>query len=446
MPKNLLVADDSLTIRKVIGMIFATEDFQVTAVDNGLDAITRSRELRPDVVLADVMMPGKNGYEVCEAIKNDPATQGIPVLLLAGTFEAFDEARARASRADDHITKPFESQVLLDKVKALVGQKSNTMPASAATQVTPSAAAPVQPQRPAGPPGPGAPRPPGPGVPPGPGAPGMARPPGPGMPPGPGAPGMRPPGPGMPPGPGAPGMRPPGPGMPPGPGAPPGMARPGMPGPGMPPGPGAPGMRPPGPGMPPGPGAPGMARPGMPGPGMPPGPGAPGMARPGMPGPGMPPGPGAPGMARPGMPGPGAPAPGGPGGLPRPPGATPLPGSAPPVSARGKDPFGLGAPAAQPAAPVEELTPEAGGLEDLSLDDSVEEAAPVPAHTPAPVAVEARRPAPSADGGEAQLREALSKASREVIEKIAWEVVPQLAETIIREELERLIKDRETKH
>ncbi len=76
----------------------------------------------------------------------------------------------------------------------------------------------------------------------------------------------------------------------------------------------------------------------------------------------------------------------------------------------------------------------------------MEEVAPVPATTPAPFAAEARRPAPSADGGEAQLREALSKASREVIEKIAWEVVPQLAETIIREELERLIKDRETKH
>src|SRR5687767_6460419 len=121
MPKNLLVADDSLTIRKVIGMIFATEDFQITAVDNGLDAIARSRELRPDVVLADVMMPGKNGYEVCEAIKGDPNTQSIPVLLLAGTFEAFDENRARAARADDYLVKPFESQALLDKVKTLVG-------------------------------------------------------------------------------------------------------------------------------------------------------------------------------------------------------------------------------------------------------------------------------------------------------------------------------------
>ncbi|WP_162294977.1 motility regulator RomR [Myxococcus sp. CA027] len=420
MPKNLLVADDSLTIRKVIGMIFATEDFQVTAVDNGLDAISRTRELRPDVVLADVMMPGKSGHEVCEALKNDPATQGIPVVLLAGTFEAFDENRARAARADDHVTKPFESQVLLDKVKALVGQKSNTMPASAATQVrhaapqpaaapapvaaaAPPGARPAPPPgaRPGVPPGPGVPRPPGAGVPP-PGA----RPPGPGMPPG----MARPPGPGMPP-PGAPGApRPPGPGMP------PGMARP--PGPGMPPG-----ARPPGPGMPPG------ARPGVP---PPPGGPAPGLP----PRPGMPPG----AVARPGVPPPpGGPAPGGfahpPVGAPQPP-----PGAAPQPAARGRDPFGLGAPApaaAQPSISIEDSLPDQGDAEEISLDIV----------TPAPVAARpASARAPAADGGEALLREALSKASREVIEKIAWEVVPQLAETIIREELERLIKDRETQH
>ncbi|MBS1153855.1 MAG: two-component system response regulator, partial [Myxococcaceae bacterium] len=121
MPKSVLVADDSVTIRKVIGLIFAHEDFTLTVVDNGLDAIHRARELRPDVVLADCMMPGKNGYEVAEALKGDPSTQHIPVLLLAGTFEPFDENRARAARADGHVIKPFESQAFLDKVKALVG-------------------------------------------------------------------------------------------------------------------------------------------------------------------------------------------------------------------------------------------------------------------------------------------------------------------------------------
>ncbi|AFE09521.1 response regulator [Corallococcus coralloides DSM 2259] len=421
MPKNLLIADDSLTIRKVIGMIFATEDFQVTAVDNGLDAISRTRELRPDVVLADVMMPGKSGYEVCEALKSDPSTQGIPVLLLAGTFEAFDENRAKAARADDHITKPFESQILLDKVKALVGQKSNTMPASAATRVLPQTNAPVAPA----------------GAPPAAAAPPGARPPG-APPPGAVPPGARPPGAGVPP----PGARPPGAGVPP----PPGAARP-LPG-AVPPGARPPGAPPPG-AMPPGarppPGAPppgmGARPPGAPPPGaMPPGarppPGAPppGARPPGAPPPGMaarPPGPGAPNI---------------PGGFPRPPGAAPLPSAPPPgavpPAARARDPFGLGAPAAPPAAQartesirIEDSLPEPTGAEEISLDIG----GPSPATPPA-------RARPAADGGEALLREALSKASREVIEKIAWEVVPQLAETIIREELERLIKDRETQH
>ena len=59
MPKQLLVADDSFTIRKVIGMVFAVEDMSITFVDNGIDAIARSRDLRPDCVLADVLMPGQ---------------------------------------------------------------------------------------------------------------------------------------------------------------------------------------------------------------------------------------------------------------------------------------------------------------------------------------------------------------------------------------------------
>src|SRR5690606_23759835 len=157
MPKTMLVADDSLTIRKVIGMIFATEDFQVTAVDNGVDAISRARELRPDVVLADVSMPGKSGYEVAEALKSDPTTAAIPVLLLAGTFEPFDEARARSSRADAHISKPFESQALIDRVRALANAPDlrtteEAPPAEAAQAPEPARPASVVPPPPPPPP------------------------------------------------------------------------------------------------------------------------------------------------------------------------------------------------------------------------------------------------------------------------------------------------------
>ncbi|MFL5273780.1 MAG: PleD family two-component system response regulator, partial [Anaeromyxobacteraceae bacterium] len=135
MPKTLLLADDSITIQKVVGITFAGEDFRVTTVDNGEDAIARARELKPDVILADVVMPRKNGYEVCQAVKSDPALQHIPVLLLAGTFEPFDERRAQSVRADGHIAKPFESQALITRVKEL------TAGAPAATPVAPSAAA-----------------------------------------------------------------------------------------------------------------------------------------------------------------------------------------------------------------------------------------------------------------------------------------------------------------
>jgi CheY-like chemotaxis protein len=120
MPKTLLLADDSVTIQKVVGIVFATEDYRVVPVDNGEDALRKARELRPDIVLADAVMPRMNGYELCQAVKADPQLADVPVLLLAGTFEPFDEARARAARADGHIAKPFDSQSLLSRVRELV--------------------------------------------------------------------------------------------------------------------------------------------------------------------------------------------------------------------------------------------------------------------------------------------------------------------------------------
>ncbi|RME24714.1 MAG: response regulator, partial [Deltaproteobacteria bacterium] len=115
MPKSLLLADDSITIQRVVGITFANEDYTITTVDNGDDAIAKAKEIKPDIILADVVMPKKTGYEVCQAVKQDPELKHIPVLLLAGHFEAFDENRAKEVGADGHITKPFESQALIDK-------------------------------------------------------------------------------------------------------------------------------------------------------------------------------------------------------------------------------------------------------------------------------------------------------------------------------------------
>jgi CheY-like chemotaxis protein len=138
MPKTLLLADDSVTIQKVVGISFANEDVALLTVDNGDDAIARARETQPDIVLADVVMPGMNGYEVCEAIKSDPQLCNTPVLLLTGTFEAFDEERATRAGADGHITKPFEAQALVDQVNARLAQTAAPAAEPTPLQQTPA--------------------------------------------------------------------------------------------------------------------------------------------------------------------------------------------------------------------------------------------------------------------------------------------------------------------
>lgn len=122
MSKRLLLADDSVTIQKVIGITFANEDYQLDIVDNGDSALEHARDQRPDLVLADVYMPGKNGYELCAAIKQDSELAAVPVILLTGTFEPFDEDKARQAGADTWISKPFESQYLIDQVEELLAR------------------------------------------------------------------------------------------------------------------------------------------------------------------------------------------------------------------------------------------------------------------------------------------------------------------------------------
>jgi CheY-like chemotaxis protein len=145
MPKKILLADDSLTIQKVAELTFSDSDFELVCVSNGQRALEKMREERPDLILADVVMPEKNGYEVCEAIKGNPATAGIPVVLLSGTFEPFDRERAERIGADAIVSKPFDSHQLLSQVEALLARapKETPAPSSGATTVgIPTAEAP----------------------------------------------------------------------------------------------------------------------------------------------------------------------------------------------------------------------------------------------------------------------------------------------------------------
>jgi CheY-like chemotaxis protein len=123
VPHKLLLADDSVTIQRVIELTFADEDVQVIAVGNGADAIERVQRDRPDIVLADVGMPERNGYEVAAFVKGTPAFAHIPVVLLTGAFEPVDESRARSVGCDGVLVKPFEPQLVISRVKDLLAGK-----------------------------------------------------------------------------------------------------------------------------------------------------------------------------------------------------------------------------------------------------------------------------------------------------------------------------------
>jgi len=130
MAYRLLLADDSITIQKVVELVLAEEDFEIKSVSNGEDALNLMDSFQPHVVLADIEMPKVNGYQLCERIKQDPKTSAIPVILLAGAFEPIDEELAAKVGADDSVIKPFESQELISKLNAaLTLSAAGEMPA-----------------------------------------------------------------------------------------------------------------------------------------------------------------------------------------------------------------------------------------------------------------------------------------------------------------------------
>ncbi|MCO6509746.1 MAG: response regulator [Aridibacter famidurans] len=118
---RLLLADDSITIQKVVNLTFSGEGIDVVCVSDGNSAIDLLREELPDLVMADVNIPGVNGYEICEKVKSMDTERDIPVILLVGSFEPFDEEEAKRVGADAFLTKPFESiAALVDMVNGFL--------------------------------------------------------------------------------------------------------------------------------------------------------------------------------------------------------------------------------------------------------------------------------------------------------------------------------------
>jgi DNA-binding response OmpR family regulator len=120
MPKTLLLADDSVTIQRVIELTFAHEDVRVVSVGDGRSAIQWIDNEKPDIVVADIGVPDVDGYEIVAHVKKSKTQSATPVLLLAGAFEPVDDAKVRASGCDGLLVKPFEPQQLIARVKELL--------------------------------------------------------------------------------------------------------------------------------------------------------------------------------------------------------------------------------------------------------------------------------------------------------------------------------------
>jgi len=118
--RRLLLADDSVTIQRVVELTFSGEDIEVVTVSDGEEAIASMTADPPDIILADIAMPKKNGYEVAAFVKEHPTLSRVPVLLLAGAFEPVDEERAKRVKCDGVLVKPFETHEVIARVRELI--------------------------------------------------------------------------------------------------------------------------------------------------------------------------------------------------------------------------------------------------------------------------------------------------------------------------------------
>ncbi len=142
MPKQILLVEDSVTMQKVVQIAFAREDYEIRSATSADEALSRLKEARPDIVVADAGLTGKSGYDLAAAVKAEPTTKDVPVLLLTGNFNPYDEARGQRSGVDAFLVKPFDTQSVIDKVNGLVRGR----PAAGAAA---PAAAPISDRRPA---------------------------------------------------------------------------------------------------------------------------------------------------------------------------------------------------------------------------------------------------------------------------------------------------------
>ena len=125
-PLRALVVDDSAVIRELIAVNLELEGFEVATAGDGESALSLARELHPDVITLDVMMPRITGFEAVELLRQEPDTASIPIVMVTGRAQAADRARGEEVGVDAYLTKPFEPAELIEVVTRLARQRRST--------------------------------------------------------------------------------------------------------------------------------------------------------------------------------------------------------------------------------------------------------------------------------------------------------------------------------
>lgn len=124
MAKKILIADDEQNIVISLEFLMKREGYEVVIACDGAEAVTKIRSERPDLVLLDVMMPHKTGFEVCQEIKADPETRATRILMLTAKGRDTEVAKGLAMGADSYMTKPFSTRDLVEKVSRMLTDNS----------------------------------------------------------------------------------------------------------------------------------------------------------------------------------------------------------------------------------------------------------------------------------------------------------------------------------
>jgi DNA-binding response OmpR family regulator len=121
---KVLIADDQPTMRQLVRLTLESGNFEILEAHDGETALTLAREERPDLVFLDWTMPGLPGVDVCRALRDDPTTEGMRIVMLTARSQPTDRDHARDMGADDYITKPFSPIELLEKVRDVLGPEA----------------------------------------------------------------------------------------------------------------------------------------------------------------------------------------------------------------------------------------------------------------------------------------------------------------------------------